>query len=61
MHAFSEKPPGDSLFQTQNDWSGRGQALSQKNFGATDKSPRHMIFTEGKDQSPVTKYMYFKL
>lgn len=49
MHAFSEKPPEKSLFHTQNDWSGRGPALSQKNFGVTDKSPRHVIFTEGKD------------
>ena len=49
MHAFSAKRPGKSLFHTQNDWSGRGPALSQKNFGVIDKSPRHMIFTEGKD------------
>lgn len=49
MHAFSEKPPGETLSHTQNDLSGRGPALSQKNFGATDKSPRQMIFTEGKD------------
>lgn len=38
MHAFSEKPPEKSLFHTQNDWSGGGPALSQKNFGVTDKT-----------------------
>lgn len=48
MHAFSEKPPGKSLFHTQNEWSGRGPALSQNNIGVTDKSPRHIIFIEGK-------------
>ena len=49
MHASSAKPLGKSLFHTQNDWSGRGSALSENNIGVTDKSPRHMIFTEGKD------------
>ena len=44
MHVLSEKPPEKSLFHTQNDWAGRGPALSQNNIGVTDMSPRHMIF-----------------